>query len=501
MARSSRVGRFAFREETVAHTCLGLQNNSRKMIDIEKAIQIIKKANPFMGWLLNCEEPLIDYCKKYITRHEFASEHLKRQEPYKKLIQEKIEKLFKNEDIKVNFDGGLILDTTDHHSILNFPSTVGAHLITRFDTIFNRKEKKDYFVLNCGNVPFNDALNKRGVQINGKHLNLYPKSTKNKLVSRYPLYKYNLMEWVNKNKKDFNESEIEFIKRLQLIIDNVDFSTCKKLSDQIIKINHKIWLEMFDPGIINDVRRCITLEHDEILIEFLTKFVLENEDNIVWKSLFDKKFREIVLKEFDGIYGAWNYYGKNSGTYFFWCFDEEDGQEYRLDLRGDVLFSPEKKARNIKLEPEDISRALNEGILIPSIFIKFATVAFYMGAKTCGGPGQTEYSGSMQKAWLKVLNISNYAKELELSKYWSVINFNCADMAFRTKKDGKIYKEWGLDIAMNHTLTKKYIEKISKIPIKFFIYPMIPISFYRLASVEERKQLNIKEEDLYKDLA
>jgi hypothetical protein len=466
------------------------------MVSLQQAIDQINKANPFMGELLNCEEKLIDYVKNRLTNYHPDPTQLERQKPYVKLIKRKINKLFPNEDIRINYAEGMILDTTDHHNVINYPTIVGAHVISRFDTITDRKNFGDYYVLDCGNVPFSDALHKRGVQIGGKHLNLYPKALKNKLVSRYPKYDFDLMEWVRKSEQKFSEKELEFIRYVQELINNIDFSTCERLSDQIVKINHQLWLEFFDPEIRDSVRHCIALEHDEILRDFLIDFFQQDQDNIVWKSLFDKDFREKVLMEFKGIYGAWDYLGENSGTHFFWGFDGDDCKEYRMELRDGVLVNPEGKVRDVPLTPESVIQGLKDGVIIPAIFTKFTTVAFYLGAKTMGGPGQTEYVGKLHRVWLKILKQSD-PEEYKLVKQVTSLNFNCGDLAFVKDEKGNIVKEWAWDIAMNHRFSNSYLQKLSQVKFKYLLYPFIPISYYRLTPAAERQTVDYQEKDLY----
>lgn len=466
------------------------------MITLKQAIEQINKANPFMGELLKCEEKLVDYAKHRLTTYNPDPVHLERQKPYAELIEQKIHKLFPNEDVKINYAEGMILDTTDHHNIINYPTIVGAHLISRFDTILDRKNFGDYYVLDCGNVPFGDVLHKRGVQLAGKHINLYPKSLKNKLVSRYPKYIFNLVEWVRKSGHSFSEKELAFINHVQEIIESIDFSSCERLSDQIVKINYRLWLEFFDPAIRNSVRQCIALEHDEILQKFLVNFLQQDQNNIVWKSLFDKAFREKVLKEFKGIYGAWDYLGEKTGTHFFWGFDGDDCKEYRMELRGEVLVNPEGKVRDVPLTPEGVIQGLKDGLIIPAIFTKFTTVAFYLGAKTLGGPGQTEYVGKIHQVWLKILKESD-PEEYKLVNQVTSLNFNCGDLAFTKDQQGNIVKEWAWDIAMNHRFTKDYLKKVGGIKFKYLIYPFVPISYYRLTPAAERQKVDYKENDLF----
>jgi len=465
------------------------------MLDLEEVIKQIGEANPFLGDILQCEMTLQNYVSSKLTAYNPNQVHLDRQQKYVKLIDKKINRLFPNEKIHINYKEGMILDTTAHHNILNHPTILGAHLISRFDTLLNREEYGDYYVLDCGHVPFSDVLHKRGVEFGGKHLNLYPKSSKNKSVSGYPLYTFDLLAWVKKSSHKFNQKEITFLKHLQRIIDEIDFSSCERLSDQIVKINYYLWLEFFDLEIRDKVRRCITLEHDEILSDYLADFLLKDQQNIIWRSLFDISFRKKILNRFDGIYGAWNYSGQGTGTYFFWGFNSDTCREYRMVIEGNKLVNKEGLVRDVELTPKEISKALQEGILVPSIFTKFGIVSFYLGAKVMGGPGQTEYAHKLHQAWLSILKDTDES-EYELMQEVTVKNYNCGDLVFHVE-DEKLVKEWAFDVAMNNTLNKNYLKKLGNMKFKDLIYPSIPISYYRLTPAADRQKFNFNKSDLY----
>lgn len=465
------------------------------MLTIDEAIAYIQKANPYMGNFLSYDGSLVDYVKKEIMQQTFNPIHLKRQSRYQQLIKDKITQLFPTEDLRVNTSGGMIVDTTAHHNILNFPTIIGAHMISRFDTILDRESCGDYYVLDCGNIPFSEVLHKRGVEFQGKHLNLYPRSARNKLVSRYPLYEFNLREWIQKSAHQFSKKELAFIDSLQEIIDSIDFSSCTRLSDQIVKINHRLWLELFDENIRDDVRRCITLEHDEILITRLQSFFLEDDQNIIYRALFDVEVRQKVLELFDGIYGAWNYSGAGTGTHFFWGFCPEDGKTYQLRLKGNVLHNTEGKIAPIPLEASAVVQALKEGILIPSIFTKFGFVASYMGAVLMGGPGQTEYAGKLHDAWIRLMEMYDQ-EEARRAKQVTGLHFNCGDLAFTKDDNGAIIKQWGWDMAMTQRFDRVYIERLGNMPFRSFVLPFVPISLYRLMPAEERKELAFSEQEL-----
>lgn len=466
------------------------------MISLDEAIAQINKANPFFGSFLTSEEKVLNYCIRHLTRYECDPVFRDRQKGYTKLIREKIDKLFHTEDVRVNYDEPMILDTTDHHNILNFPSIIGAHVMSRFDTIFSRATHGDYYVLDCGNVTFSEVLHKRGVEFGGKHINLYPREDKNRLVSRYPLYQFDFMHWVKNSGHAFSAEQLAFIERMQRMVDEIDFSTCTRFSDQIVKINHRLWLEFFDPADEEDVRRCIGVEHDEILSNYLIAFFQSNSDSIISRALFDQKSREDILREFNGIYGAWNYSGDKTGTHFFWAVTPGDGKERRLELQGDTLVEPSGLIRKIKLKPEDIVAALKEDIITPSIFTKFSLITCYLGAKVMGGPGQTEYVGKIYDAWKRVLKKWK-DPELSLLEKVQVLNMNCGDIAFSKTKNGKLFREFGWDVAFNHRFSREYIRKLGQTAFKYTVYPLVPVSYYRLTPANERQEIQYDEQQLY----
>jgi hypothetical protein len=286
-----------------------------------------------------------------------------------------------------------------------------------------------------------------------------------------------------------------FLKDLNEKINAIDLSSCRDFSDQIVKINLLIWNEFFPPEILPRVRKCITLDHNRPLIRFMQKFFLEQKNNFVWRALFDKDFRCLVLQKFSGVYGAWDYGKPSMGTHFFWGITT-DGQMTPLFFENGFLKDRNKILSDILLAPESIVEALREGKIVPSIFTKFSLVAFYLGAQVMGGPGQSEYMPKIKKVWLEILK-SVDSSEAELIKNIPADVINTADISFHRNSDGRLIKDWGFDIAFRKLFSEEYLQKIGSLSLCDVLRPFVPLSYYRLTPAEERQKIDFKEEDLY----
>lgn len=465
------------------------------MITLSQAIEQIKKANPVFGAFLDSKQKVLEYSQQKITSYKPSPIHKERQKGYLQEIKNEVARLFPTGEVKVNFDEELILDTSDHHNILNFPATIGSHLMTRFDTLFAREKYGDFFVLDTSNVPFTEVLHKRGVEFSGRHINLFPKTDRSKLTSHYPLFKFDLVKSAMNSGHQFSSKEYIFLKNLNEKINNIDLSNCRDFSDQIVKVNLVMWQEFFSENDQTKVRKCLTLDHNRFLIRFIKKFLLEQKENFIWQALFNESFRVLVMKEFSGIYGAWDYEKKGTGTHFFWGITPKK-QMTALFLKDNFLHDRSNCLPSIPMTPEGIVEALEKNQIVPSIFTKFGLVAFYLGTQVMGGPGQSEYVPKLKEAWLRVLQQAD-TQEVELVRRVPADIINTMDTAFYKNSADEIIKGWGFDMAFRKILTEDYLKKVGDMPMCEVLRPFIPLSYYRLTPAAERQKIDFKEADLY----
>lgn len=468
---------------------------------LEQRARILKEIfeyNPSLEAFYKSEENLNDYSRS-LYDFEIDSIHLERQQTYKALIQDRINRIFSEEErakIHLNFEEKITAVTADHHGILNHPLLLGGNVVAGYFRIFseNQEDKFDILGLTCGNVPLNEVLNRRGFDLHGKHVNLFPREFKHRLVQTLPKMEFNIIDSVTRSgqESEFTSEELAFLQKLELLIKQIDFNNCKKYSEQITKINFYIWPLIFSPEIRKQMVNLIQLEHDDILIDALCKLLTDGE-NFLHFSLFNKKFRENIIKTFEGVYGAWTS-NSEKGAHFFWALKE--GEQVRLALKGDTLVSTDPEfSYEVKLSAQAIIEALEKGKIIPSILLKFATLTFYCGIKPLGGMGQIGYLTEMRDKWANVLQ-PDFPAEAEFVKQFNTTGLINLSLFFEKESD-KIIEQSALDLVMAGGATKQYFEGLDKMRYKDFMLPTVPMTYHRVIPLEKRENIDFTKLELF----
>src|SRR3989344_9123937 len=333
--------------------------------------------------------------------------HIKRQKPFLELVRRKIERIFnvkERENIKVlqNDSWGLEAGVMDHHGILNDPMLFGTNIVINYYRMFNRKDFGDIFTFGTGNVPLNDFFHRRGFMIDNQRVNIFKKEDKNKFVFNLPLHEFNFVDLLHKNHlwHHYSKQAQDFLVKAQEIIGNIDISGCRMLGDQIAKINYYLWPLIFEEKIRSNVSNLISLEYDDMVIDYLLHVLTNDKNSFIYKMLLDDQLRNRALVHFEGKTGAWDKI-RNKGTHFFWYYNDENNQT-RLQLKDGKLQSTDG-AVNIDWKLEAIIQKLKERRLLPCMLLKFYLIIFYMGLKPFTGYGSTNYISVMQKDLMEFL--------------------------------------------------------------------------------------------------
>lgn len=467
--------------------------------EIQYAINEIFKFNPSLKPFYDKDDTLIKYSKS-LYDFKIPDLYLERQKIYRRLIDKYIKKIFSSTEQKnINLDlkNPLIINTADHHGLLNHPILLGGNIVTGYYRLFNKKhadDNHDILGLTCGNVPLNEVLNHRGFDLHNKHLNLFPKSDKHKLIQTLPKIEFNFIHSLERSKeiKNYSKSELDFLEKIENIIMKIDFSTCTKYSEQITKINYYLWPLIFAKDLRADVINLIQLEHDEILIDLLSEF-FKDKESFVYQAIFDPVFRPTILKLFNGIYGCWEE-GKDKGTHFFWGL--KDGEQVRLAISENRLISSDPEFKlELPLNSEAVIEALEKQKIIPSIFIKFAVLAFYCGIKAIGGMGQIGYVTQMRGIWSEAL------KDLSPEEVKFVANTNTTGLInlslFFKSADNGLQEQSAFDVIYDGGINKNYFANLNRMKFKDFMLPTVPLSYHRNVPPDRRRLLEITPEELY----
>lgn len=144
---------------------------------------------------------------------------------------------------------------------------------------------------------------------------------------------------------------------------------------------------------------------------------LKNPKSLLSQILLNENLKQAVIRECDGAAGCWGNGSlrrikewkeqerlpeKVSGTHFFWGVDSQN-RRYPFFLSGDgsgVFMGITTKGERVVLknQPESLIAGLQNGSLIPCLFVDFLLLYFTGGFSLAGGCFQGTYVGQMKKA-------------------------------------------------------------------------------------------------------
>jgi hypothetical protein len=461
----------------------------------------VVKYMPTLGAYFSSTENLSEYSKR-INDYKPDPIHLKRQSIFRQKLIEKVNRIFnekerENIDLRITENWGVVGGIVEHHGILDDPLLLSVSLVSNFYKLLNRKEHGDALVFATGNVSLNEPFRRRGFKLHDKKFNLYPKSYKNKVVYGLGKYDFDLKKKIMEAHEWhlLTKDEQKFLEKINGIIQKIDFSTCETIGDQFTKINYYLWPLLFDEKLRGNSTNLVSIEYDDIIINYMIH-ILETEPAChVYKMLFDKKFRDIILNEFEGKQGAWDE-ENDIGTQFFWALDENN-ERVKLELKGDTLVGI---GIQIKMTPEDVIANLRARKILPGMLLKFSLTVFYMGMKPLMGYS-LEYMTRLKEKMVGVLE-KYFPEEAERAKNIPYDNMNLISICKGKNSEGKLTDLRAFDIFYKGGFTKDYLEKLDKLQFKDFMAPALLFAYNysvgKFGKPEDKKTFEITEEELQK---
>lgn len=471
-----------------------MDKNKKAEEDIIFAVKKVNELGRYIGkYFFNNATNLFENATS-LYDYDFPKIHLERQKDYKKIIFDKIQQLFTDAELK-NFDleqiKGLTLPTIDHHGILNHPALYSGNINSRFNELFIKKDKAiPIIALGCGICPLNDPFHRRGFQFQGKQVNMFSKYDQHRLIYATPLVEYDIITKLIKSKKHilFNQNELDFLKKINDIIANIDFSQCERYSDQIIKINYALWPLLFEEKLRKNLVDLIILEHEEIVTKFLLEF-LQNEDTFIYQMMFGQKFRELILESFRGKYSAWEE-SRQYGTHFFWHIDKNGIQRHLYFNTDNELESGE--GFRIKFTLEEIIRGMKERVIVPSMFLKFSTAICYLGIVPLAGIGSVNYLCTLKDTWAKIMP-SEFSQEKELISKIKTDGLVTIPIGYEYDREkNKIVELYAFDVFYKGGFSQDYLEKVGKMRIDELLRPLLDFAYnYYMKLLPEKERVKI----------
>lgn len=442
----------------------------------EKVLQMLPPQRPFFE-----SNQTIEPYSKELYSYKALPIHTARQKPLVSLIEQKVQRLFNEQEkslIKLpDQREGLRAGVVDHHGVLNHPVLIGVNIVSNFYRMFDRHSFGDILTFSTGNIPFNNFFYRRGFEINNIHVNLYPKKDRNKVVYQYPLYDFDIVGSLQKTHqwKLHTSAVQEFLQKIQILIQSLDFNTCKTIGDQITKINFHLWPLLFEKNIRNDVSNLISLEYDDLISDFLVHIFLNDRQSFIYQLLFNSEIRNKALQFFEGQINAWDEKRK-TGTHFFWGL--VDHEPVRMLIKDGILTS-EDQTLSIVWNEENIIEALKTRKIFGGMFLKYATNILYAGIKPFAGYGSANSIASEQNSLIEFL-APFFPEEIPNIASLKVANLTSVPVLLHRNKQNKIEGYYAFDVMLHGGLPKQYFENINKVPIKYFMAPNL-LTMYEYA--------------------
>ena len=476
---------------------------------LNEIVREVLKYLPSFEPFYESTESLTEYSRR-ISSYRAHSTHLNRQTRFKERIRKKIQSLFNTDELHginldfMNDEWSIVGGIVEHHGILDHPLLLSVSLVSNFYKLLNRNQSGDILSFATGNISLNEPFRRRGLVMNERKINLFPRSDKEKVV--YGLNKYDF-DIINRLKvshqwHSLTRDEQKIFIKINGLIHNIDFSSCNSIGDQLTKINFHLWPLLFHENLRNRLANLISLEYEDIVIDYLI-FVLEHEQgSFVYQMLFDDGLRNEIFKEFAGVPGAWDE-AKGVGTYFFWALDEHN-KRIRLGFKDGCLVGNNESFK-LKFELPLLINEMREKRMLPGMLLKFALIMFYMGMKPLAG-FSLEYLTRMRTRMARILQ-NNFPQEAGMIELIPLDNMNLISICKGINSRGRLHDLHAFDIMYHGGFREDYFEKLDRIPFRDFMASSLLFAYdYGIDKYgtnqdkENKKRFAVTEETLQKPL-
>ena len=378
-----------------------------------------------------------------------------------------------------------------------------------------------------GDIPLNNVTYPRGIMLSSKEkLPLFSDSRKNSLVSFVEAYtpesvakalkKADGLLSLGKMSKCEHETVCKILNNIYL---DERALACPSYSEQSIIINAKLWNLIFKCQQERYMPDKACFEMEKIVTELL-KSDLYNEKSLACNMFFDDSLRGNVLIELDKKFGCWDikkleilaacdkdrllYNSRDgcqkrrdllagSGTIFFWGIDSKKRRIplYLHSIRGKLcLCGIGDSGEKIEIEftRSAVLTALNDELILPSLFTCFSAVSFARGYECYGGFMQTDYLTKMRNGLADALIKSNFTDWSESVSLIKTENF-CTGLQFILQKlNNKMYPAGVIEIISNGGLSKCDIDFIKNTPLEYADYLGMPVQYPHVYRKNERDE-------------
>lgn len=370
--------------------------------------------------------PLYDYLRRQV-RDNRNSVIKKRKTEFIDVVGEETRRLLGSEvaeSVMRQLKGNNTVSTIQHSAPLSHPYVLSSTLQNALPSFGNTHPNlRNAIVFSCANVSFNNYKFPRGHifhsfgnNVKSHLLTLFGHTADSRPVMHHPSYHHDAITDIKNKiiimKRDADltaEQSEKLISFFEEVYETPHALSANDYHDQLTITNYWIFKKMFE-NYQKAVPSLVFLSQEKITLRLLEQCHL-TEDTLIHKLLFDTSARNLVLKHFDGLNGAFSI-EKKYGTFFFWALPKESKYRMQLWLQDGYLVSNDGSYK-IELHPEKIRQALAKNELIPNTLLTFITLSFYYGQYLGGGPAQTLNLDRMKNAYISLAEEIKDTESLE----------------------------------------------------------------------------------------
>jgi len=324
-------------------------------------------------------------------------------------------------------------------------------------------------------------------------LPLFPDSYKRKLVSAAGPYTADMLCRARTRAKKLVAND-KLNPALEPALNSVfdDFASIgmefPNYSRQATLVNQRFWRRLFrDRSCRSDL---VYIELENIVCRLLQRDLIDRS-TICYQLFFDPELRGRLIENLDGQRGCWQYHkllnrcsdtptvkGSNAtdsvqGTMFFWGVDAKgrkiplcivkDEKGTGVELRG---IDDSGRLSTFPFTAPEITRGLQDGRLLPSIFTSYLLVSIARGISCIGGYYQAEYLPTMQTAVIDTLRSNSgqtvkaiAGENLRTDLYLSGMQ------TIGLKSDGQLLPAGPLEIIASGGLTAEQCQQAGEVTV------------------------------------
>ncbi len=394
-----------------------------------------------------------------------------------------------------------LVSTADHHGPITHSFFVNSNIVGALPIIANGSEIEYLIDFSFASVSMNNSSYPRGILFHSgdeqedqvQKLSIIPDKFKMSVVQAMPAFtpdmvlaaKNELKKKNGLNKQSDQIMQIKIESFLESIFEDKNVLNQPDFASQVTLINFNLWRQFFKTE-VQKIPDLIYLEIETVVSEVLIKCHFNNPESMLYKLIFDKKYRQLLQKHFNNIPGAFSV-EKDWGSFLFWAIDEKM-HRVRLWAEEDTLHSALRR-HVFELKPSSIAEALRKKQLFPSMMLCYVVVSLYYGMKCLGGFSQVHDLTLTKKAWQNFLQECGETEESQAVEPVQTKEFGGDGivLAYLRDSQGQLTPATGIDLAIKNIFSMKdFLEISKKMSLHDLFLPLLPEIYQVLYPQTER---------------